>query len=367
MLFSVFVFSQEKSYKEKLIELERNEKTEIEEVYKSYPGNSSAYVANIQAKYNELRAKLDREEHLYNKNQQVYNNNFNKQKIYNQSLLENLYKQQTQSQYNYEDQLNSTINNLYSSVQTMVYNQVKTELNRRISVAKNFSRYENDKLQNTLKLYNSIPVENFSKEVNGVFEGYLINSERYSFVNLQKLSTVTPILVEIKNNNVENVFLYGKRKMQLNLSNLSNNKLTSGSLQLNNYNSSEESTVLVLEPFVTDNPKKYNITEEGVSYITVWSSNKKDEGKVIYIQELDVNGNIIREISTNIQFAKNEKELNSSLKKIPINSNSKLLFFGEISPTPYGNFPLYPKTPKNNFNALNDNEHRFVEIKKYRD
>ena len=53
--------------------------------------------------------------------------------------------------------------------------------------------------------------------------------------------------------------------------------------------------------------------------------------------------------------------------KIPFNVNNSLLFFGEITNTPYGRFPLYPKTSKDNNKPLSNNEHRFVKKKKYRE
>ena len=53
--------------------------------------------------------------------------------------------------------------------------------------------------------------------------------------------------------------------------------------------------------------------------------------------------------------------------KIPMNSGNNLLFFGEVTQTPYGRFPLYPKMSKKDMKALEDGEERIVEIKKYRE
>ena len=48
-------------------------------------------------------------------------------------------------------------------------------------------------------------------------------------------------------------------------------------------------------------------------------------------------------------------------------ANNTFLFFGEVTDTPYGRFPLYPKISKDNNKPLTENELRFVEIKKYRE
>jgi hypothetical protein len=83
---------------------------------------------------------------------------------------------------------------------------------------------------------------------------------------------------------------------------------------------------------------------------------------------LNDNGAILREFETGIVYAKNTKEIEgSNAIKIPFNTNTTFLFFGEVTNTPYGRFPLYPKISKDNNKPLSDNEIRFVEVKKYRE
>ena len=69
------------------------------------------------------------------------------------------------------------------------------------------------------------------------------------------------------------------------------------------------------------------------------------------------------------QFLAKSEELIDKNKavKIPMNSGNNLLFFGEVTQTPYGRFPLYPKMSKKDMKALEDSEERIVEIKKYRE
>lgn len=181
--------------------------------------------------------------------------------------------------------------------------------------------------------------------------------------------TETPALVKIENNVIKNIYLYGKEKMELDypINNPEKSLLSNGFVVYSDYKTLETTTVLVLEPYSTKASTNYKLITNDVSYITLWSSNKDAEGKTIYVQEIDKNGNIIREVSSPISYAKNEKEISPNLPKIPMNSNNKLLFFGEVTRTPYGNFPLYPRMSKSDMNVLKDGEIRLVEIKKYRE
>lgn len=317
--------------------------------------------------YNE-RQRLEAQQTQNRINQEKNSKSAQNQQYY-ESMLQNMRNQQIQSQNYYQQELNNTLNSLSSSLQAMQYNIIKKELDRRLNTANNFARFQSDKIEKLQNFYNQIPKTEFNKTLNGIYSASVLSKRKYSFVNNQELISETPALVNVENNVIKNIYLYGKEKMELDYpkNNPEKSYLSNGFVVYSDFKTLETITILVLEPYTTSNPTNYKLTTNDTSFITLWSSNKDAEGKIIYIQELDKNGNIIREISTPIIYAKNEKAIDDSFPKIPMNSNNKLLFFGEVTKTPYGDFPLYPRMSKSDMNALKDGEIRLVEIKKYRE
>lgn len=341
-----------------------------EENSKLYGSTNNKITDNNSQQSNEYneRQRLEAQQTQNRINQERNSKSLQNQQYYS-SMLQNMRNQQIQSQKYYQQELNSTLNTLSSSLQAMQYNIIKKELDRRSTTANNFARFQSDKIEKIQNFYSQIPKSEFNKTLNGIYSASVLGKRKYSFVNNQELISETPALVNIENNVVKNVYLYGKEKMELNYPKNSPEKsyLSNGFVVYSDFKTLETITILVLEPYTTSNPTNYNLTTNDVSYITLWSSNKDAEGKIIYIQELDKNGNIIRELSEPINFAKNEKAIDDSFPKIPLNSNNKLLFFGEVTKTPMGDFPLYPRMSKSDMNALKDGEYRLVEIKKYRE
>ena len=301
--------------------------------------------------------------------EQERNMKMQQNQAYYESTLQNMRNQQIQSQQYYQQELSNTLNSLSSSLQAMQYNVIKKEINRRLTTANNFAQFQSDKIEKLQNFYNQIPKSEFNKNLNGLYSASVLTKKKYSFVNNQELVAETPALVNVENNIIKNIYLYGKEKWELDYpkNNPEKSHLFNGFVNYSDFKTLETFTVLVLEPYSTANPTDYKLSSDGVSFITLWTSNKDAEGKTIYIQELDKNGNIIREISAPINYAKNEKSIDSSFTRIPMNSNNKLLFFGEVTNTPFGNFPLYPRMSKSDMNALKDGEIRLVEIKKYRE
>jgi hypothetical protein len=289
---------------------------------------------------------------------------------YNQEVLNQLKQNQIQSQNNYNQEISNTLNSLSRSMQAMAYQNIKMELDRRSNVANNFVSYHSDKITKLTNLYNQVPKTNFSKNLNGIYAAHLFNNRKYSFVNNQELVTETGCLVKVENNVVKNIYLYGKEKFELSYpkENPENSLISNGIVKYSNYETLETVTLLILEPYMSKTPKEYSLINNGVGYLTIWTDNKKEEGKILYIQELDDKGNIVREISTPLVYAKSEELIDKNKAvKIPMNSGNNLLFFGEVTQTPYGRFPLYPKMSKKDMKALEDGEERIVEIKKYRE
>lgn len=373
LILPIFAFSQtSQEYFNELTELRREYQSEVNNAKSNNP---LANISEIQAKYSQLENELSskylklesRQKNLQN-NKNVKSQNLGYEN-YDQTILQNYKNQQIESQNNYQQELSSTLNSLSSSLQAMAYNQIKSELNRRYNTANTFAQFHQENINKLQEFYNQIPKSEFKNIVNGIYTAYLIEKKKYSFVNNQELVTQTPVLVNVENDIVKNIYLYGKEKMEILFPKNypEKSKLSNGFVVYNDYETLNSTTLLVLEPYTNKNPTNYVPSKNDVSYITVWTSNKKDEGKIIYIQELDKKGNIIREISTPILYSKNKKEINDDYKKIPINPNCKLLFFGEVTKTPYGNFPLYPRMSKSDMNELKDGEYRTVEIKKYRE
>ncbi len=291
------------------------------------------------------------------KNQQINNN------------LMNYYNQQQASQQDYnrkmEDQMDAMIQNTVNQLQMQMVAANQKELKRRQTVANNFINNQSKNLEEIIKNYNKIPLINFKLNLDGIYSSYMIREKRFSFLNNNTATNVIPCLVEVNNKEVKNIFMYGNEEMNvLSNFNLKDFNLINGKIELD-----LKTTLVVIEPYYMNNEKLvYSLLKDKVGYISLWSSNKDDEGKLIHIQELDKNGNIIREVSRFIKYYKNEKSIDKDgIPKIAINTGNNLLYFGEPTQTPFGFFSLYPKMNKKYFLPIEPNEQRFVEIKKYRD
>jgi len=255
-------------------------------------------------------------------------------------------------------------------MQAMAYQNIKRELDRRSNVANNFVSYHSDRITKLTSLYNQVPKTNFSKILNGLYSAHLFSSRKYSFVNNQELVAETNCLVKVENNIVKNIYLYGKEKFEINYPKEypENSLLSNGIVKYSDYETLETVTLLILEPYLSKTPKEYSLTKVGVGYLTIWTDNKKEAGKILYIQELDDKGNIVREISTPLVYSKSEELVDKDKAvKLSMNTGNNLLFFGEVTQTPFGRIPLYPKMSKKDMKELEEGEERIVEIKKYRE
>ncbi|WP_373708912.1 hypothetical protein [Kaistella sp.] len=329
--------------------------------------NNQNYGQNAQVDHNQRQQ--NEATNTQRRVEQERNMKMQQNQAYYESTLQNMRNQQIQSQQNFQQELSNNLNSISSSLQAMQYNVIKKEIDRRLTTANNFSQFQSNKIEKLQNFYNQIPKSEFNKVLSGIFSASILSKKKYSFVNNQELTAETPVLVNIEDNVIKNIYLYGKEKMELDYpkNNPEKSYLSNGFVTYSDFKTLETINVVVLEPYTTSNPTNYKLTTNEVSYITLWTSNKDAVNKIIYIQELDKNGNIIREISAPINYAKNEKSIDDSFPKIPMNSNNKLLFFGEVTATPFGNFPLYPRMSKSDMNALKDGESRLVEIKKYRE
>jgi len=380
-LFIPFISFSQMSLEMEITELRRLELSELSKIQEGGT-RGEALKQEIRNKYYLLEQKAiseyTRKENIRKQNEEIADaqkrekNEYDKIQTnnYNQEVLNKLKQNQIQSQNNYNQEVSNTLNSLSRSMQAMQFQNIKRELDRRINVANNFVSYHSDRITKLTNLYNQVPKTNFSEILNGLYSAHLFSSRKYSFVNNQELVAETNCLVKVENNIVKNIYLYGKENFEIDYpkEHAENSQLSNGIVKYSNYETLETVTLLILEPYLSKTPKEYSLTKDGVGYLTIWTDNKKEEGKILYIQELDDKGNVVREISTPLVYSKSEDVIDKDIAvKLPMNSGNSFLFFGEVTQTPYGRFPLYPKMSKKDMKALKDGEERIVKIKKYRE
>lgn len=357
------------SLEEEMSELNRKMLQESEK-YNNLPDSQrSAQLSKLNADYTNIENKLRQKYSGYQQNleQSNYNNNQNQVQSANNNLM-SLYENQKQAQINFNNsmiqQSNSLMSNAFNDLQIQAAKANQLEIERRQLVANNFINSNNLTLNEVIKYYNQINSNNFNITLNGGYSGFLIRSKSYSFLNNEKATAVTPCLVNVESDKVKNIYLYGNIEMDfLTLYKNNDYKLKNGKVDFDS-----NTAIVILEPYYTNNVNAvYNAIVDKVGYISIWSNDKNDAGKIVFIQEIDNKGNIVREISADIKYYKNEKSINyDEITKIPMNINNRLLFFGVPTPTPIGVFPLYPKISKESNEPLKSNEYRLIEIKKYR-
>lgn len=296
----------------------------------------------------------------------------NKSRIAEDNLnrLNQLRNEQIKSYNNYNQTITSTLNDLSNSMQQAAYANIQNELERRRQTANQFYERNTNRIDNITRIYNSIPLKNFNKDLSGVFNGNILVVKNYSFANGQKILSEIPVLVEIEQNQVKNIYSYGKIGFSSDFPRKypEQSYLKNGIVEYNDYKTLEKTTLVLTEPYLSNNTGNKKVKESETGYLVPWTSKKKDDGKKIYIQELNVDGEIVREIETKLTYVKNKKELEkNNIKKIPINAGNDILYFGRPTNTSFGKFPLYLKVSKSDQKPLKNGEVREVKIKKYRE
>jgi hypothetical protein len=244
------------------------------------------------------------------------------------------------------------------------------ELLRRKKAITDFEIQNKKRIEDINTLYDEIPVENFEKNISGQFQAHLfITTKNHSFKMNQELVSEVPCLVNVENNKIIQLFPYGKKGFELDYpKNMeSNSYISEGITQYHDLKNDQLFTVVLLDPYLEDEPKQYKVNNQDFGFITLFTAKKKDEGKKVWIQEIDENGNIYREISQSLVYAKDEAEaLTVDSKPIAMNTKHHLFYFGEAAKTSYGEIPLFLKTLKTDLEPLNNNENRVVKIQIYR-
>lgn len=336
-------------------------------------------VSEIEGKCMQIKLEEDRLREL---NQERKNTIIREKKWDEKNRINSIYHQQEQQRVNnaislynqridnISNSLNSLSNSLMSSLQHSAYMSLQKEIHRKIRIMNTYGQLQNDKISRIQSMYDKIPKSQFRKQVNGIYSAHLIGEKKFALAAEQKLFFEEPILINVINNEVKDIYLYGKEKMRIDLQRLGVDKLllNDGFAVFYDSNLQEYITIILLEPYI-GNSENFQITKpDEVGYIAIWSSKKKLKDKKIYIQELDSEDNLVRQIETKIYYAKNEKDIPSEFL-IPINTGNKTHFLGRLTSRPIiGNTNLYPRISswrKNSDTPMKNGDIRYVEIKQY--
>lgn len=325
---------------------------------------------------NSINAKKQAVEQQNNDYQNIQKNNSNQiqQAQQSQNYLQQLKTQQENSRQSFYNEMNNSLNSFASSMRNAAMVQVYNNLKARQNTIDNFANENQQKLDKILAIYNSIPKENFNKNLAGIFKAYFISSKKYCYAPNNELSCVEDCYVSVKNNIITNIYMFGNKEIENTLPTEypENSLIRNGFVKYINLDNLETFNIVLIEPYLKNVNSNLALKENNVGYITLWSSDKDDVGKTVYIQELyDKYSKLNREVAVKIQYAKNEKEIMASPNaiKTPFNLNYTIFYLGEVTNTPYGRIPLATKVsdPKANNKELGANEHRYVQIKKYRE
>jgi len=380
MLFSLFIslsiFSQ--NVNENQIE---GIQKEIDKLETKKSGLAPQQVESINAQIIGLeQQKLNLINAIKVQNETKENQISEKQKIINQQ--NQLNKQLNtglgiQSFQNQQANLNQIFSNemmnLSNSMQNIMIADVRKNLSERHNLISGFYNRNQVKLNKIFSLYNQIPVENFNVNLNGFFKCYFITQKKYIYAINSEIISVEDCIVKVENNTVLNLYLDGNKDMELDFPKKSptESEINNGLVTYFDLEKLETYRLIFLEPYFSLKENETILLRNNVGHIILWSSNKNDEGKLVYVQELSPDKKqLIREVSIRISYAKNEKELLNSVEKYsktPLSAGNVINYLGEVTSTPYGNIPLHVKTSNDNLKPLVSGEFRFVEIKKYRE
>lgn len=299
---------------------------------------------------------------------EVANTVYNNQDIAYSHAIQMQKHQQAQQQYyqRIEQGISNAANSLEAGLRQAQEYRNNMELQHRIRSANQFISSHNTKARNLLEFYNKIPKQSFSRPVTGLFEANIFTSQSYTF-SQSNIITVIPCLVNVVENKLINIYPYGKSGFELDYPEQfpEQSYFSQGFVEYQDYSKLQNITILLMEPYFST-PKKHTIDNANTGFVSLWTSRKENEGKIVYIQELNSRNEIVRETKVSLKYFKNEKEFSSSdLEKIPVNTGNDLRFMGEIKSTPFGNWSLYQKVSRSDMKPLKNNEERVVLIKNY--
>ena len=311
-----------------------------------------------------------------NRNQQIEDNkNIQNQNLQQSQLaLQQVKAKQENSMQSFYNETSNSLNSFSNSMQNVAMIQVYNNLKARQNIIEYLYNENKSKLDKIISIYNTISKENFNKNLNGIYRAYFISNRKYCYAPNNEITIVEDCYVNVLNNQISNIYMFGNKEMENNLPKEypENSILRYGVAKYLDVVNLKTFDVVLIEPYLKTIDSSLTLNENNVGYITIWSSNKEDEGKTVYVQELyEKFTKLNREIVVKIQYAKNEKEIKANINaiKIPVNLKYNLFYLGEVTNTPYGKIPLATKIsdPKENSLEFKNNEHRFIQVKKYRE
>lgn len=384
ILFTFFLsiqvlYSQNCSYKEEILKLENK----LKEVGQDAAYNNAANVAQIQekimeynnacqAEINEKRAKALNEienKEIYKRNQEEirrqndvkeYQRANSSQKIANYNSLAN--------------ELSNGLNEISNSLNTIANNRMMAmlnkELDRRSKVENKFFNDLRNKFEMIDVWMNKIKNENLYKSLkDGYYYASFLERKQFSFSKNNEILYEEKCIVYIENDNVKELYIKGFKNLKSSLPSkyAKQCKVVEGVVKFQDFETLKQYTILIFEPFVNPDYQEAIIEDGKIGEICFWTSNKKDEGKPIFVQELDKDGYIKREVETKLIYAKNEKEALTIVDdyKVKVESGVKLLFFTQPMTSYIGFYPMYPRVSKSDLENLKQDEFRIIKVKDY--
>jgi len=163
------------------------------------------------------------------------------------------------------ERFSSTLGNLNSIMQQQARANFQVETNRRSRVANNFINDNSQKIARIKELYSKIPKSKFSKKLTGLYRGNVIVTKEYTLLHNQESSNVIDCYVSVISGIVVDVYLFGKKEITLDAPNQQpeNSKLSNGIVKYTNYNTFEETTVVLLEPYLKNGDSSLGVIESG--------------------------------------------------------------------------------------------------------
>ncbi len=372
--FNSLVLLGQTTYETELQELRRELTAKTNQINQEPDSQRGAALANLAAEYqekeNQLIVKHNKIEALKRQQEELQSLKTESSSKISPNSYQPLQNYSPLNTYqNVISSLGSGVNSLVMGLQYQAMINTQNELIRRQQVANNFVIRHTEKIYKIVEIYNKIPQNNFTKKLStGWYNAHFLTKKKYSFYNNQEISTEIPCIVFVENDFIKKINLYGKQQFEITLPqeypqySLINNGLAT----YTNYAKLETYSVLIIEPYLNSNNQEIKLSETEVGSVILYTTNKKDEEKIIYIQEIDKEGNIYRELQSTVKYAKKETELNLE-DNIKVNSGYKLLFFGRVTNTPFGTMPLYPKISDKYNEPLADKEIRVIKVKEYRE
>lgn len=373
ILWSSQSYSQYSECDKKIQELNAQEKRELDELQNNQNGVIGSNATSISAKYFELRNKVENECQQLKQNSRAKVQTQQPAYINHRTTIDEIHQKQQKAIDNQQAYFNDFMGSLRSFNNAMMMKSIADEMNRRNKVANNFFSENGRRLNALSSMYENINAESLNKPLDdGKYNAHFIGERVYTFSNRQTVISETPCVVEVKDNAIIGLYLYGKNDFAIDLPTRfpKQSILSNGIVQYNDFQNLATYKVLIIEPYINSDFTQPELKTGGVGQLVFWSSDKDDADKPIYVQELDKKGNLVREFDAKVLYAKNEKvaKENASEYSVISNSGNEFLFLGQLTQSSFGEFCLYPKVNNKLFKEpLKENEVRYVEIKKYRE